>query len=244
VLFLRRWATWSKPLTIVKPATVARSHRAALRRHWAGRSRLNGGRPAIDPQGLSHSAVLLACRSRKPDPEQLPQPAEDGVPLQRRNWLTRVARRSSVSGGVLDAGRSPPRRRPRRQARIRENPLGARLAPVAPGPSPSGTASDSRAAVPRLPPGPSPKSGSESDSRSAASKACGPPAPSPSTTAVSQPEAASDARQHEADLARGRRRHKPAESGIWNDPAADARSSRHSRSPWYCGPGAGGAVCL
>jgi putative transposase len=50
VLLSRRWADWSDALIIVKPATVAKWHRAGFRRYWAWRSQRKGGRPAIDPE--------------------------------------------------------------------------------------------------------------------------------------------------------------------------------------------------
>jgi len=50
VLLSRRWPGWRDALTIVKPATVIKWHRAGFRRYWTWRSRPKGGRPAIDPE--------------------------------------------------------------------------------------------------------------------------------------------------------------------------------------------------
>ena len=50
VLLSRRRAGWSDALTVVRPATLIKWHRAGFRRYWTWRSRPKGGRPAIDPQ--------------------------------------------------------------------------------------------------------------------------------------------------------------------------------------------------
>ena len=55
---LYRWfPSIQKVLTIIRPETLVRWHKAGFRRYWRWQSRPLGGRPRIDFQVVSHSAT-------------------------------------------------------------------------------------------------------------------------------------------------------------------------------------------
>ena len=57
-------------LTIVKPDTVIRWHRAGFRAYWRWKSRACGGRPKVPPERLSDEAIPFA-RPLADDPATL-----------------------------------------------------------------------------------------------------------------------------------------------------------------------------
>jgi asparagine synthetase B (glutamine-hydrolysing) len=67
-LFLIQLYRWFpsilKVITIIRPETVVRWHRAGFRRYWRWKSRSRGGRPQIEAKERVEEIISKSCRTQ------------------------------------------------------------------------------------------------------------------------------------------------------------------------------------
>jgi hypothetical protein len=66
LVMLYRWfPSILKAITIIRPETLVRWHRAGFRRYWQWKSRSLGGRPTLPPGSISHYRLTTSMRWSK-----------------------------------------------------------------------------------------------------------------------------------------------------------------------------------